>query len=78
MRYVDAMVEVIKQINPSMPNSDASFLAWIGLQGTRAYDQKCLAYDAVCGPGAWDRDIKMIQDRERNGSIGANGTKCTP
>lgn len=32
--YVDEMVDIIRQINPSMPYSDATCLAWQGLQNT--------------------------------------------
>lgn len=76
--YVEAMIQVILNINPNLPTSDATFLSWVGLQGRGAYDQKRGDHDSVCGSGAWDRDIYMIQERERNGSSTAHGTKCTP
>lgn len=75
--YVDEMVDIIRQINPSMPYSDATCLAWQGLQNTRAYDLKKNEYDNMIGqPGAWNQLMILINNREKNGDSKANGTKC--
>ncbi|MDQ2179673.1 hypothetical protein [Marinifilum sp. D714] len=75
--YVDEMVDIIMQINPNMPYSDATCLAWQGLQNTRAYDLKKNEYDNMMGQtGAWDQLMIKINKREKNGDSKANGTKC--
>ena len=75
--YVDELVNIIMQINPNMPISDATCLAWGGLQETFAYELKRSEFDQINGNvGAWDQLMFTVQEREKNGEAEANGTKC--
>lgn len=75
--YVDKMVEVIKAINPTFPESKARHLAWGGLHETWIYQmkKKSSLMDSN-GNNIWEENVKLTNQSERSSSGIAVGTPC--
>ena len=76
--YIDAMVDIIRNVNPDFDQSTAESLAWSGLQETWAYElMKMASLEDEAGKNIWERRIIERNEAERNSTKDAKGTNCS-
>ncbi|MCW3786958.1 hypothetical protein [Plebeiibacterium sediminum] len=75
--YIEAMADVISNINPDYPRDKAILLAWGGLEKTWAFELKKMASltDAY-GNNLWFNKFSRVNTAEKNSTPTAVGTKC--